>query len=167
MRGWRANENDRDMVMAIIVNMYLYICLRGMFLLCKDSERRAECNGFARFFVAVFVVRGGGGAKRRDTARNGARCLKVYVEPPLLRFLYDDGRVVSAETECVGECGADCALLCLVEREVQTRVDVRVVVAVLVVDGGRDDVVFHREHGYQCFECARCAEQMASHGLGG
>lgn len=50
---------------------------------------------------------------------------------------------MSPKSEGVGEGSTHSALLSLVEREVHVVVNVFIAVVLIVVDGGRDDVVLH------------------------
>ena len=74
--------------------------------------------------------------------------------------------VVSAEAESVAHCGAHGALLCLIEREVEVVVYLLVLVGVVVVDGGRYDVVLYRQHAHHCLYGSGGTEQVAGHRLG-
>ena len=50
---------------------------------------------------------------------------------------------MTTKSEGVGEGSTHSALLSLVEREVHVVVNVFIAVVLIVVDGGRDDVVLH------------------------
>lgn len=81
-------------------------------------------------------------------------------------LLHDAASIVSTETKGVGEGGAHGALLCFVESEVQVVVDVFIVVALLVVDGGRYDVVLDRQAASDAFYSTSSTQEVARHRLG-
>lgn len=78
-------------------------------------------------------------------------------------LLQDAAGIVSAETERVAQCGADGTFLCLVEGKVQIVVNILVAVIVLVVDGGRNDVVLHGQTADKRLNTAGRTEQVACH----
>ena len=61
----------------------------------------------------------------------------------VLILLHDAAGIVTTKSEGVGEGSTHSALLSLVEREVHVVVNVFIAVVLIVVDGGRDDVVLH------------------------
>ena len=74
---------------------------------------------------------------------------------------------MSTKTEGVAHSCTHLALLRLVEGEVEIVIQLGVFVAFLVVDGGRNNVVFHSQNAHHSLYCACCTEHMAGHRLGG
>lgn len=70
-------------------------------------------------------------------------------------LLQDAASIVATKAKRVAERSADGALLSLVEGEVEVVVNVLVAVIVLVVDGGRNDVVLNSQAAEQCFNRTR------------
>ena len=83
----------------------------------------------------------------------------------VLILLHDAASVVSAKSKGVGESSTHSALLSFVEGEVHLVVDVLIAVIFVVVDGGRNDIVLHREAANNSFHSTCCAEQVTSHRL--
>jgi len=57
--------------------------------------------------------------------------------------------------------------LSLVEREVHVVVDVFIAVVLIVIDGGRNDIVLHREAANDSFHCTSSTKEVTGHRLGG
>jgi len=63
--------------------------------------------------------------------------------PLFLHLLDDQGGVLAAEAEGVGEGAGECPLAGMVGNVVEVTVGVRV----LIVDGGRDEIMVHAQDG--------------------
>ena len=85
----------------------------------------------------------------------------------VLILLHDAAGVVTTKSEGVGEGSTHSALLSLVEREVHVVVDVFIAVVLIVIDGGRNDIVLHREAANDSFHCTSSTEEVTGHRLGG
>ena len=70
---------------------------------------------------------------------------KGLLEMLVVILLQDAASIVATKAKRVAERSADGALLSLVEGEVEVVVNVLVAVIVLVVDGGRNDVVLNSQ----------------------
>ena len=84
-----------------------------------------------------------------------------------LILLDDAAGIVSAESESIGKRCTHGALLSLVEGEVHVVVDVFVAVFLIVIDGGRYDVVLYGQAANDGFYSTGGTEQVTGHRLGG
>ena len=76
----------------------------------------------------------------------------------------NEAGIVPAEPESVADRHVDFSFLSHIERQIQSWVDVFIVRK--VVDGRRDDAVFHGHDGGNRFYSTRSTKQMAGHGFG-
>ena len=78
-------------------------------------------------------------------------------------FLDDDGGIVTAKAEGIGERSANGAFLSLVEGEVEIVIDVLVLIAFFMIDSGRNDIFLNRLDAEDSFHSSGGTEEMAGH----
>ena len=83
----------------------------------------------------------------------------------VLILLHDAAGIVATKSEGVGEGSTHSALLSLVEREVHVVVDVFIAVVLIVIDGGRNDIILHREAANDSFHSTSSTEEVTCHRL--
>ena len=70
---------------------------------------------------------------------------------------------MTTKTEGVAESSTYLTLLSLVEREVQIIIDLGILVTLLVVDGGRNDIVLHSQYSNHCLNSSSSTKQVTCH----
>ena len=70
---------------------------------------------------------------------------------------------MTTKAEGVAETSTNLALLSLVEGEIQIVIDLWIVIALLVVDGGRNDIVLNSQNSYHSLYCTSGTQQVTSH----
>ena len=70
---------------------------------------------------------------------------------------------MTTKAEGIAETSTNHALLSLVEGEIQIVVNIRILIALLVIDGGRNDVVLYSQNSNHSLNGSSSTQQVTCH----